>query len=318
MVPTLVDAQTGVASRRLSEVRPATTLPADPVLAAVGLPPLRWRLEQDSVRAMLVHVGALPTDVATQSVNNVVFTAMVADSPATVTLELTRMNTPRLTGLDITWSAPATPIEALPLFNRLLRRVDSATAGPHIVREGPRHHQDTVASLPTGTGLIARHFVYWGLGRRLEPDRTMTMLPDGTIRLQVAPNTILRERAETGDHIALVLRYTTSPSLDEVNAESLSSPAFLNQDLCLSDLPFYKRLHGTLVTFHINAEGAVRSIDAMYSLAYADRVSRADVDAALLQWASTCPIIPGVVSRVRVATRLEASLSGWVRGAGIR
>lgn len=300
--------------RRIAQDGYFTTLPPDPVLAALGLPPLRWRLGLDSVRVLITAAGATPIEAPSRRRVDLVLSATVADAPAAVTATMTGVGTPKLTGIDIIWSAPATLTDALPLFNRLLRRIDAATSDPHTVREGARNHQDTVTTLPTGTGLIARHFVVWGRGRRLDADRTMTMLPDGTIRVSITPSSILRERADTDDYIALLMRYAASPRVDEMDVDSLSSPASLSQDLCTSDLPYYEQVHGAPVTFHVDADGAVRSVDAMYSLSFEERVSRTDVDAALLRWVNTCRVVPAVAGRLRVAASIQQSLDGWLRG----
>lgn len=314
VLPSLHDAQPPAGSARRAR-RVLTTLPADPVLQALGLPALPWQLDVDSVRSTLTGAGFAATAPPAASFT---VTTSVATAPATVTFRLDRSYVPLLTGVEVVWEAPVSHVDAQARFNALLRQVDSATGVPHAVREGARTHRDTVVTMPAGRGLIGRHFVVWGLGRRLDAERTMTMQPDGTIRLQLGPNSILRDRAAADDHRELVMRYPAADGDEEADSDTLRSPAQLSQDLCTADLPYMKQVRGAPVTFHVTAEGEVRAVEAMYSLSFDERVKRTDIDQALLKWANTCRVIPAVASDRRVATTLRATLTGWLRGVGIR
>lgn len=269
------------------------------------------------MRTALVGARLAPTAL-TAPVTGFAVTTTVAAALAKVTFRMDRSSAPSLDAVEIQWDAPVAPVDAQARFNGLLRLVGSAAGVPHSVREGSRTHSDTVVTLPTGRGLIGRHFVFWGLGRRLDAERTMTMLPDGTIRLQLGPNAILRDRAAEDDHRALILSYPAADSDEEADSDTLRSPAFLNQDLCTADLPYAKQVRGARVTFRIAADGEIRAVDAMYSLSLDERVKRADIDEALLTWARTCRVIPALSGDQRVATTLHTTLTGWIRGVGIR
>jgi hypothetical protein len=204
-------------------------------------------------------------------------------------------------------------------FNALLRGIDLASRVPHTVREGGRFHGDTVTTIPAGRGLIARHFATWGRGTRLDADRTVVLMTDGTIRLSLAPNSILVARAESEDRRrSRIERYPAAPhaELSERDVHQLS--AWLDQDLCLDDLPFADYVRNAEASFLIDPDGVVDSVDAVYSLSLDARISRAQIDTALLRWAKACRPLSAVAEDRRVRSVLRATLTGWRRGVGFR